>query len=59
MALIINAIIALSILTAVIPFANPLRSIRLRIIATPAKMPIAMDIANNVAAILGASLPAN
>ena len=43
--------------TAIIPLANPFRSIILSNIATPANIPIETDIANIVPAIFGASLP--
>ena len=46
-----------SIPIAAIPFASPLKSIRLNRIATPANMPIATDIASIVIAIFGTSGP--
>ena len=49
-AYIIAVIIADNRPTAVMPFASPPRSIRLRIMATPAKIPIDKDIASKVAA---------
>ena len=56
-ATIINAINDDKYPTAIIPLANPFRSIILSNIATPANIPIETDIANIVPAILGASLP--
>ena len=46
-----------SIVTAIIPLAKPLVSIRLNSIATPARIPIATDNATIVIAIFGASEP--